>query len=328
MKASFIVNQLNGGQVMGAGHSHEHGLSPEEAARSPDFRRKLGIAFALVFAIVLAQGLGAWLSGSLAILVDMVHSLVDSSGLLIALIAASLMLRPPSKKRTWGFRRVESLAALAQGLLLVGISVYGIWEGVKRWGNPPEVAASEMLIFAAIGLALNIAAMLVLSSSRGANLNMRAAFLEVLMDALGTIAVVVSGILMLTTGYTRADTIAAFFIALLIIPRAAMLLRDTVRILMEFTPTGLDLDEVRKSIVSVQHVKEVHDLHASTVASGLPTLSAHVVLDESCFSDGHAADILHEVRRCLSEDFDVPVHHTTIQLETEGHRAAESASHP
>lgn len=310
---------------MGAGH--DHGPSPEEAAKSPDYRRRLAIAFALVFSIVVAQGLGAWLSGSLAILVDMVHSLVDSSGLLIALVAATLMIRPPNKKRTWGFRRVESLAALAQGLLLFGISIYAVWEGLKRWANPPEVAATEMLIFAAIGLALNITAMLVLSSSRGANLNMRAAFLEVLMDALGTVAVIISGILMLTTGYHRADTIAAFVIAVLIIPRAALLLRDTVRILMEFTPKGLDLDMVREHILAFEHVKDVHDLHASTIASGLPTLSAHVVLDDTCFTDGHAPEILNDLRHCISKDFEISIDHTTFQLETEHHRATEGSHH-
>ena len=148
------------------------------------------------------------------------------------------------------------------------------------------------------------------------------------MDALGTVAVIISAVLMLTTGYHRADTIAAFLIALLIIPRAISLLREAARILMDFTPQGLDLDEVREHILAVDHVKEVHDLHASTVASGLPTLTAHVVLDDSCFADGHAAEILHEVRRCISEDFEVPIHHTTIQLETEEHRVSESGAHP
>lgn len=310
------------------GPGHDHGPSPDQAAQSPDYRRRLAIAFALVVSIVVAQGLGAWLSGSLAILVDMVHSLVDSSGLLIALVAATLMIRPPHKKRTWGFRRVESIAALAQGLLLFGVSIYALWEGISRWVSPPEVAAAEMLIFAAMGLALNIAAMLVLSSSRGANLNMRAAFLEVLMDALGTVAVIISGILMITTGYYRADTIAAFVIALLIVPRAFLLLRDTFRILMEFTPRGLDLDEVREHILDFEHVKDVHDLHASTIASGLPTLTAHVVLDDACFTDGHAAEMLQDLRRCISEDFDISIHHTTFQLETEDHRESEESHHP
>ncbi|SJM64467.1 cation diffusion facilitator family transporter [Gulosibacter sp. 10] len=313
---------------MGAGH--DHGPSPEQAAQAPDHRRRLAIAFALVFGIVVAQGIGAWITGSLALLVDMVHSLTDASGLLVALVAATLMIRPPSTRRTWGFRRVEVLAALGQALLLLGVSVYALVEGVERWANPPEVAAGELLVFGLIGLVLNAAAMAVLAAGRGANFNMKAAFLEVLMDALGTLAVIASAILMMTTGFQRADTIAAFVIALMIIPRAWLLIRETTRVLMEFTPKGLDLDEVRRHILAMEHVEDVHDLHASTVATGLPTLTAHVVLEDSCFSDGHAVEILEAIRECVAEHFDIAVHHTTIQLETAGHHEHEApgALHP
>jgi len=286
-------------------------------------RRRLLIAFSFVASIVVVQLIGAWLSGSLALLVDLVHSFVDSSGLLIAVVAVTLIARPPSNERTWGYRRLESLAALAQGLLLAGVSIYAIIDGVRRWAAPPEVAAGPLLIVAALSLALNVAAMLALAAGRKASLNMRAAFLEVLVDALGTLAVMVSAILILTTGYTRADTLAAFLIAALIIPRAVILLRDAVRILMDFTPAGLDLDEVRRHMLAVDHVIDVHDLHASTVASGLPTLSAHVVLDDSCFSDGHAIEILDGLRRCIAEDFEVSIEHTTFQLETEDIRRRE-----
>jgi len=311
---------------MSAGHSH--GPSSEEAASAPDFRRKLGIAFALVFSIVVAQGVGAWITGSLALLVDVVHSLTDSIGLLVALVAAVLMVRPSNKRRTWGFRRIEVLAALGQALLLAGVSVYALVEAVQRWSNPPEVAGAELLIFGVVALALNIAAALVLASSRGANFNMRAAFLEVLMDALGTLAVIVSAVLIMTTGFQRADTIAAVAIALMIIPRAFLLVRETTHVLMEFTPAGLDLDRVRAHILEIDHVRGVHDLHASTVATGLPTLSAHVVLDEECFEDGHAPEILDTVRHCVAEHFHIE--HTTFQLETQHHRDHEPpvARHP
>jgi cobalt-zinc-cadmium efflux system protein len=313
---------------MGAGH--DHGPSPEEAAQAPDLRRKLGIAFSLVLGIVVAQAVGAWITGSLALLVDVVHSLTDSIGLFVALIAATLMIRPPNKKRTWGFRRIEVLAALGQALLLIGVSVYALVEGIGRWANPPEVAATELLVFGVVALALNLAAMLVLASSRGANFHMKAAFLEVLMDALGTLAIILSAILMMTTGYQRADTIAAFLIALMIIPRAWLLIRETMHVLMEFTPKGLDLDEVRNHLLEMEHVKGVHDLHASTVATGLPTLTAHIVLDDTCFKDGHSVEILEDVRRCVAEHFDVAIHHTTFQLETEHHSEHESsgALHP
>ncbi len=309
---------------MGAHHNHSHAPSAAEASHAPGMRRRLLIAFGLVASIVVVQLIGAWLSGSLALLVDLVHSFVDSSGLLIAVVAVTLIARPPSNERTWGYRRLESLAALAQGLLLLGVSIYAIIDGIRRWAAPPEVAAGPLLIVAALSLVLNVAAMLALAAGRKASLNMRAAFLEVLVDALGTLAVMVSAILILTTGYTRADTLAAFFIAALIIPRAVILLRDAVRILMDFTPAGLDLDEVRRHMLAVDHVIDVHDLHASTVASGLPTLSAHVVLDDSCFSDGHAIEILDGLRRCIAEDFEVSIEHTTFQLETEDIRRRES----
>lgn len=312
------------------GAAHEHHPSPQEVAKAPDYRRKLAIAFGLVFSIVVAQAIGAWITGSLALLVDMVHSLADSGGLLVALVAATLMLRPPSKHRTWGFRRVEVLAALGQAVLLVGVSIYALMEGLERWNNPPEVAADELLIFGLVGLALNLVAVMVLAAGRDANFNMKAAFLEVLMDALGTLAVIISAVIMMTTGYHRADTIAAFVIALMIIPRAWILIRDTLRVLMEFTPKGLDLDEVRQHILDLDHVKDVHDLHASTVATGLPTLTAHVVLDDSCFEDGHASEILAEIQQCVREHFEVVVDHTTFQLETALNREHEvdASVHP
>lgn len=313
---------------MSGGHSH--GPDSAEAAKAPDYRKKLGIAFALVFSIVVAQGIGAWVTGSLALLVDVVHSLTDSIGLLVALIAAALMVRPPNKNRTWGFRRIEVVAALGQALLLIGVSVYALAEAYERWSNPPSVASTELLIFGVIGLVLNVVALMVLTSSRGANFNMRAAFLEVLMDAMGTVAVIGSAIVMMTTGYQRADTIAAVVIAAMIIPRAFLLIRETMRVLMEFTPKGLDLDEVRRHIVEMEHVQGVHELHASTVATGLPTLSAHVVLREECFQDGHAMQILENIRTCTAQHFEIGLEHTTFQLETQKQRENEPSvlSHP
>lgn len=310
---------------MSAGHDHRP--SPDEAATEPNFRRRLGIAFALVLTIVVAQAVGAWVTGSLALLVDVVHSLTDSIGLLVALMAAVLMGRPPSSKRTWGLRRIEVLAALGQAVLLSGVSVYALLEALDRWANPPELAGSEVLVFGIIGLVLNIVAISVLASGRGASFNMRAAFLEVLMDALGTLAVIASAILIITTGFQRADTIAALAIALMIIPRAVLLIRETTSVLMEFTPKGLDLDQVRAHILELDHVRSVHDLHASTIATGLPVLTAHVVLDDECFTDGHAAEMLAKLQDCVASHFTVSIEHSTFQLEPPGHAAREHAAH-
>lgn len=300
---------------MGAGH--DHGPAIDEVAGHPgDYRRKLAIAFGLTATIVVAQAVGSVVTGSLALLTDTAHAITDASGLLVALIAATLMLRPATSRRTWGFRRIEVLAALGQATLLLVVGFYAAIEGVRRLFEPPEVPATELLIFGIVGLTANIAAILILSSTRGANFNMRAAFLEVLNDALGSVGVIVAAIVIATTGFQQADAVAGLFIAALIVPRAFKLMRETASVLMEFTPKGLNLDQVRAHILELDHVTDVHDLHASTVATGLPTITAHVVVEDQCFTDGHAAEVLHDIRACVAEHFDVSVRHSTFQIET------------
>lgn len=300
---------------MGAGH--DHAPAAHASGQPGDFRRKLWIAFSITAAIVVAQAVGAVVTGSLALLTDTAHAVADASGLLVALIAATLMLKPARSKRTWGFRRIEVIAALGQSVLLLVVGGYAAIEGVRRLFEPPEVPAGELLLFGIFGLVANVVAILVLGSSRGANLNMRAAFLEVLNDALGSLGVIVAAIVIATTGFLQADAIAGLLIAALIVPRAFTLMRETTRVLMEFTPEGLDLDEVRAHILALDHVKDVHDLHASTVATGLPTLTAHVVVADECFTDGHAATMLQSVRQCVAGHFAVSVHHSTFQIETQ-----------
>lgn len=301
---------------MGAGHAHTPAATAGSHGRPGDHRVRLWIAFSLTAVIVVAQAVGTVLTGSLALLTDTAHALTDASGLLVALIAATLMLRPATSTRTWGFRRIEVIAALGQAALLLVVGVYTAIEGVRRLFAPPEVPAGELLVFGLIGLAANLTAIAVLSSSRGANFNMRAAFLEVLNDALGSVGVIAAAVVIATTGFQQADALAGLFIAALIVPRAFILLRETTSVLMEFTPAGLDLDAVRRHLMGLDHVEDVHDLHATTVASGLPTLTAHIVVADQCFTTGHAAAILQDVRRCVAEHFEVQVHHSTFQIET------------
>src|SRR5690625_3168960 len=308
---------------MSAGH--HHGPALEETGQSPDFRKKLWIAFIITAVVVVVQFVGSIVTGSLALLTDTVHALTDASGLLVALIAATLMLKPPTAKRTWGFRRIEVIAALGQATLLLVVGVYAAIEGIRRLIDPPEVPAIELLVFGVFGLTANIIALSVLASSRGANLNMRAAFLEVLNDALGSLGVIVAAIVMATTGFLQADAIASLFIVALIVPRAYVLMRETLSVLMEFTPKGLDLDEVRRHILELDHVLDVHDLHASTVATGLPVLTAHIVVKDKCFTSGHVAEQLQAVQKCVSEHFDVAIHHSTFQIETADIAAQEPA---
>lgn len=304
---------------MGAGHTHG---SPD----APDFRRKLWIAFGITATIVVIQAFGSVVTGSLALLTDTVHALTDASGLLVALIAATLMHKPATPQRTWGFRRIEVIAALGQATLLLAVGVYAAIEGIRRLIEPPTVPAMELLVFGVLGLTANIIALSVLATSRGANFNMRAAFLEVLNDALGSLGVIVAAIIMATTGFLQADAIASLFIVVLIVPRAYLLMRDTLSVLMEFTPKGLDLDEVRRHIMALDHVVDVHDLHASTVATGLPVLTAHIVVEDHCFSSGHVTQQLAAVQQCVAEHFDVAIQHTTFQLETAEMAAQEPAA--
>ena len=300
---------------MGAGH--DHGGAAPEAGRPGDFRTKLWIAFGITATIVVAQAIGSVVTGSLALLTDTAHAITDATGLLVALIAATLTLRPANAKRTWGFRRIEVIAALGQATLLLAVGLFAAVEGVRRLFEPPEVPAGELLIFGIIGLVANIVAISILASSRGANFNMRAAFLEVLNDALGSLGVIVAAIVIATTGFMQADAIAGLVIAALIVPRAFKLMRETTSVLMEFTPAGLDLDEVRRHILELEHVTDVHDLHASTVSTGLPTISAHVVVEDEWFQDGHAAEVLGHVRACVAEHFEVSIPHSTFQIETQ-----------
>lgn len=307
---------------MGAGHNHSPAA---ESGQSGDHRIKLWIAFGVTASIVVVQLVGTIITGSLALLADTVHAITDASGLLVALIAATLMLKPPTPKRTWGFRRIEVIAALGQATLLLGIGVYAAIEGIRRLVDPPEVPPMELLVFGVLGLAANILALTVLASSRGANFNMRAAFLEVLNDALGSLGVIVAAIVMATTGFLQADALASLFIVALIVPRAYVLMRETLSVLMEFTPKGLDLDEVRRHIMELEHVIDVHDLHASTVATGLPVLTAHIVVKDECFTSGHVAQQLQAVQECVTEHFEVAVHHSTFQIETADIAAHEPA---
>ena len=304
------------------GHDHDH--APPGAS---DHRGRLAIAFAITTTILIAQAVGALLTGSLALLVDTAHMLTDAGGLLLALFAASLSMRPPSERRTWGYRRGEVLAALAQAAVLLAVGGYVLIEGVQRLFDPPEIASNQLIVFGIIGLVGNIASILVLSSGRSANFNMRAAFLEVVNDALGSLAVIVAAIVIATTGWEQADAVAGLLIGALILPRAFKLLLETSAVLLESTPPGLDLAAVREHLLRLEHVREVHDMHASLIATGLPVLSAHVVVDEGCFNDGHAGWILDQLQECVATHFDVAVEHSTFQVEPAAHRDHEHPSH-
>lgn len=290
-------------------------------------RKRLLVAFFITTTILVAEVAGALITGSLALLVDAAHMLTDAGGLFIALVAANLMVRPASSKRTWGFRRAEVLAATAQAAILLAVGIFVFVEGIRRLINPPEIASKELLIFGVIGLLGNLASIVVLAGGRKSNFNLRAAFLEVINDALGSVAVIVAAVIIATTGWTRADAVVAMLIGALILPRTFVLLRETVDVLLESTPKGLDLDSVRSHILELPHVRAVHDLHATQISTGLPVLTAHVVVDDACFYDGHAPGIIDELQKCVADHFAVSIEHSTFQLEREAHAEHEHPAH-
>lgn len=307
-----------------SGRAHDHGHDHASATRP-----RLAIAFALTLVVVLGQVVGAALTGSLALLVDAVHGITDSAGLLLALVAATLMHRPPNPRRTWGFARVEVLAAGAQATVLLGVGGFALAEGVRRLlaAAPPQIPGQWVLVFGAVGLVANLIALAVLAGGRRANLNLRAAFLEVVNDALGSVAVIVSAVLILTLGWHRADAVAGILIALLIMPRAVVILREAGSVLLEATPPGLDLDDVRAHLLELEHVVDVHDLHASRIGTGLPVLTAHVVVEERCWREGCTPQLLDALQQCVASHFEVSVQHSTFQIEPPGHAAHERGHH-
>ncbi|MGO1544326.1 MAG: cation diffusion facilitator family transporter [Gulosibacter sp.] len=288
-------------------------------------RIRLAFAFGITVVILIAELIGAVITGSLALLVDAGHMVTDAGGLLMALVAASLMLRPPTNQRTWGFRRAEVIAAAAQASVLLVVGLYAVYEGIRRLFEPVEVQSAGLLIFGIVGLVGNIVAMVILAGGRSSSLNMRAAFLEVVTDALGSVAVIISAVVITLTGWTGIDAVVGLLIAALILPRAIRLLRESTGVLLEETPPELNLDDVRKHILELQHVIDVHDLHASRISTDLPVLTAHVVLDDSCFHDGHATRILHDLQECVANHFPVSVKHSTFQLEPAGMVDVEDA---
>ena len=299
------------------GHSHNHGAGAS--------RGRLLVALCLSATVLVAEIVTALLTGSLALLADAGHMLTDVVGLVIALTAAHLSVRPATDRSTWGMRRAEVIGAALQAGMLAVVGVFVAFKAVHNLVAPPQVEASGMLVMGVIGLTANVVALLVLSGGHGDSLNMRAAFLEVLNDALGSVGVIIAAAVVARTGWTRADAVASLVIAVLILPRAVVLLRSALAVLMDFTPEELDLAQVRTHMLGVDHVEEVHDLHAWTVASGMPVLTAHVVVRDECLRDGHTEEILDRLQNCVAEHFPVRIQHATLQLEPVSHLEHEAA---
>ena len=306
-----------GGAGEAGGHAHGPGAGSDS--------RYLLIALALLAAFMLGEIVVAVLSGSLALLSDAGHMLSDVGAIGGALWAIRLAARPAAGSWTFGWKRAEILSAAGNGITLLVVSGIVTVEAVSRLVSPPQVDGGPVVAVAAAGIVVNIAAAWVLARANRASLNVEGAFRHVLTDLYGFIGTVVAGVIILTTGWTQADAIASLLVVGLMLKAAWGLLRDSGRVLLEAAPEGMNLEAVRAHLLSTDHVHDLHDLHAWTVTSGLPALSAHIVIDDSCFYDGHVPRLLDQLQACLAGHFDVE--HSTFQLEAAGHAGHEPGTH-
>ncbi|MFB7287085.1 cation diffusion facilitator family transporter [Actinacidiphila glaucinigra] len=312
---------------MGAGHAHGHGHphgpgSVPTGTAAAAYRGRLRMALGITLLILVAEVAGSALTGSLALLADAGHMATDAAGLAMALVAIHFANRPPSERRTFGLARAEILSAVANAVLLFGVGAFIFYEAVRRLITPTEVEGGLTVVFGAIGLVANSVSLLLLMRGQRESLNVRGAFLEVMADALGSLAVVVAALVILVTGWQRADPVASILIGLMIVPRTWKLLREAIDVLLEAAPKDVDMADVRAHILALPGVAGLHDLHVWTITSGMPVLSAHVVVSRDVLDAVGHEKMLHDLQGCLGTHFDVQ--HCTFQLEPVGHAEHEA----
>lgn len=296
-------------------HDHSHGGHHGDVDARAQSRRRLGLVLALLVLYMGAEVVGGLLSGSLALLADAGHMLSDSAALALSLFALWIATRPATPRRTFGYYRVEVLAALINGAALLALSVWILREAWERFHDPQPVRGGLMSAIAAGGLVVNLLALWILNQGRKESLNVRGAWLHVLGDTLGSVGAVAAGLLVWLRGWTWADPAVSVVIALLVIWSTWSLLRDVVAVLMEGTPPHIDLDQVRATLSSANGVVGVHDLHVWTITTGMDALSGHVVVPRG-HPDRPCEELLRELRDQLHHRFGI--HHVTLQIEPEG----------
>ncbi|WAU83832.1 cation diffusion facilitator family transporter [Streptomyces sp. Qhu-G9] len=305
----------------GHGHGHTHGAAGGGTAAAA-YRGRLRVALSITLTVMAVETVGGIAANSLALIADAAHMATDALGLGLALLAIHFAGRPPTGSRTFGYARAEVLAALANCLLLLGVGGYVLYEALQRFVTPAQTEGGLTVVFGLIGLVANMISLSLLVRGQKESLNVRGAFLEVAADALGSLAVLVSAVVVLATGWRAADPVASIVIGLMIVPRTWKLLRETLEVLLEAAPKDVDMAAVRSHIRAVPGVEGVHDLHAWTITSGLPVLSAHVVVGPGALDTAGHERVLHELRSCLEDHFDVE--HCTFQLEPAGHAVHEA----
>ena len=296
------------------GSNHDHG----SAAVREGHQKKLVMALALTGSFMIAEVIGAWITGSLALLSDASHMFTDTAALAISLIALRIAKRPADQKRTFGYARLEILASTLNAVLLFLVAMYILYEAYQRFFMPTEIATGAMMWIAIAGLIINLISMRLLASASNESLNVKGAYLEVWSDMLGSLGVIIAALIIRFTGWTWVDTIVAVAIGLWVLPRTWQLLRESLGILMEGVPRGLDVAAIETTIRNVDGVTDVHDLHVWAVSSGSNVMTSHVVVGDT--ADGDA--VLAGVVEAVSDAFEI--HHCTIQIE----RAAFHQSMP
>jgi len=296
---------------MGSGHSH----APTNAAKH---KGRLAGALALTASFMLVEVVGGIWTGSLALLADAAHMLTDAGGLALALIAIRFSERPATPAKTYGYARMEVLAALANAVVLLLLAIYILYEAYLRFANPPEILGTPMLVVAVIGLGVNFASMRLLMAGSKESLNMKGAYLEVMGDMLGSLGVIIAAGVVLLTGWTGADAIIGAGIGLFIVPRTWNLLKSAVHILMEGTPPDVDLSLIENRLMALDGVEAVHDLHVWTITSGLDAMSCHLIVRD----DAAVRQTLQRSHDMMRDEFGIKK--TTIQIEDPGlHKTPE-----
>lgn len=305
---------------------HDH--APTGASlREGSNKRLLTISLCITATVMVVQIVGAILTSSLALLADAAHMFTDASALVVALIASIVAARPADDRRTFGYQRAEVLGALINAMILGALAIWVAIEGISRLVQPAEaeVEGGLMLVVAIIGMLANAGAMWLLSTAQKRSINVRGAYLEVMGDLIGSAGVIVAAIVILTTGWMRADAIASLFIAAMILPRVWSLLREVVSVLAESAPSGTAVPMIREHLLGYPGVREVHDVHVWQLTRGAPVFTAHVVVEQELFTDGRVSQLLTDLQGCLSEHFDVE--HSTFQIEPAGHTEHDDAVH-
>lgn len=285
-------------------HHHHHSFAGKN-------KKNLKIVFVLTFCFMIVEAVGGYLTNSLALIADAAHMFTDTGALGLALIAIWFAERPPTPDKTYGYYRTEILAAFINSLVLLLISFFILYEAWQRLNHPPEVLSSPMLIIASLGLVVNLIGMKLLSEGSAKSLNMKGAYLEVFSDMLGSIGVIVASLLIMFKGWEIADPIASIAMGLFILPRTWHLLKQVTHVLLEGTPTHIEINEVEQELLKLNGVVSIHDTHIWTITSGIDAMTAHIEIED--FNNGN--EILTGIKKILVEKFNIL--HSTIQLETE-----------